>query len=262
MSPLKRGSTYLNSEAGCRLWTRSLLHTCPSTLCPLGLASAGRWTNQLCHWRLWSWKQRRRCCSSHSWHLPIPWAHSSCVLKAAHFIPCCPLLRVLLLVGGHLATYRAINTCENISQCQMGSWCTYTLNSLPLGRGNWGMFFAISQKSQVGQSLRNNWLDDAPSSLSTPYWCSWNCVPQLLPAFKFSVRPFEQVVNSAVASWLFWDSMDCSLPGSSVHGIFQARILELGCHFLLQGIFLIQGLNQHLLHWQDSLPLSHQGSQG
>ena len=30
--------------------------------------------------------------------------------------------------------------------------------------------------------------------------------------------------------------MDCSLPGSSVHGISQARILEwLGCHFLLQG---------------------------
>ena len=25
---------------------------------------------------------------------------------------------------------------------------------------------------------------------------------------------------------LFCDSMDCSLPGSSVHGIFQVRILE------------------------------------
>ena len=24
------------------------------------------------------------------------------------------------------------------------------------------------------------------------------------------------------------DSMDCSLPGSSVHGIFQARVLEWG----------------------------------
>ena len=24
-----------------------------------------------------------------------------------------------------------------------------------------------------------------------------------------------------------WDPMDCNLPGSSVHGIFQARILEL-----------------------------------
>ena len=33
--------------------------------------------------------------------------------------------------------------------------------------------------------------------------------------------------------------MDCSLPGSSVHGILQARILE--CHFLLQGIFPTQG---------------------
>jgi len=32
------------------------------------------------------------------------------------------------------------------------------------------------------------------------------------------------------------DPMDCSLPGSSVHEILQARILE--CHSLLQGIFL------------------------
>ena len=34
-----------------------------------------------------------------------------------------------------------------------------------------------------------------------------------------------------------------------------------GCHFLLQGIFLTQGSNLCLLHWQaDSLPLSHPGS--
>ena len=95
------------------------------------------------------------------------------------------------------------------------------------------------------------------------------------------------------------DPMDCSLPGSSVHGIFQARVLEwvviafsgnntiyleiccvcaqlhshvqlfvtswaeacqaplsvgspgkdtgMGCHSLLQGIFLTQGLNPTLL---------------
>ena len=30
------------------------------------------------------------------------------------------------------------------------------------------------------------------------------------------------------------DPMDCSLPGSSIHGIFQARALEWGCHSLLQ----------------------------
>ena len=30
-----------------------------------------------------------------------------------------------------------------------------------------------------------------------------------------------------------------------------------GCHFLLQGIFMTQGLNPRLLHWQaDSLPLA------
>ena len=37
--------------------------------------------------------------------------------------------------------------------------------------------------------------------------------------------------------------MDCSPPGSFVHGIFQATILELSCRFLLQRIFLTQGSN-------------------
>ena len=41
--------------------------------------------------------------------------------------------------------------------------------------------------------------------------------------------------------------VDCSLPVFSVHGTSQARILE-ECHFLLQRIFPIQGLNPHLLH--------------
>ena len=49
-----------------------------------------------------------------------------------------------------------------------------------------------------------------------------------------------------------------SPPGSPVHGILQARILQWGYHFLLQGIFQPQGSNPHLfclLHWQaDSLP--------
>ena len=53
--------------------------------------------------------------------------------------------------------------------------------------------------------------------------------------------------------------MNCSLPGSSVHGILQARILEWVA--LLQGIFPTQGLSPrllHLLHWQvgSSLPFS------
>ena len=45
---------------------------------------------------------------------------------------------------------------------------------------------------------------------------------------------------------------------------FPGKNTGAGCHFLLQGIFLTQGSNPHLLHtlyWQvDSLPLSHLGS--
>ena len=44
--------------------------------------------------------------------------------------------------------------------------------------------------------------------------------------------------------------MDCSPPGSSVHGILQTRILEwdIPDHVLLQGIFLTRGSNSCLLH--------------
>ena len=44
-----------------------------------------------------------------------------------------------------------------------------------------------------------------------------------------------------------YDPMDCSLPGSSVHEISEARILEWVCRLLLQGIFLTLGSNLYLL---------------
>ena len=48
------------------------------------------------------------------------------------------------------------------------------------------------------------------------------------------------------------DPMDHSLPGSSLCSSLQVRILGLptgvGCHYLLQGIFLTQRLNPCLLH--------------
>ena len=54
------------------------------------------------------------------------------------------------------------------------------------------------------------------------------------------------------------ESFDCSLTRILCSWNFQAGNTEVGCHFPLQGIFLPQGLNLHLLHWQtDSLPLSH-----
>ena len=42
---------------------------------------------------------------------------------------------------------------------------------------------------------------------------------------------------------------------------FLGKHTRVGCHFLLQGIFLTQGDSPYLLHWQvDSLPLSYLGS--
>ena len=57
------------------------------------------------------------------------------------------------------------------------------------------------------------------------------------------------------------DPMDCSPPGSWVHGILQARILEWVAISFLQGIFLAQGSSPGFLHCRQTLYLlSHQGS--
>ena len=58
---------------------------------------------------------------------------------------------------------------------------------------------------------------------------------------------------------ILYDPVDCSPPGSSVHGDSPGKNTEVGCHLLLQGIFPTQGSNPRLLcllHWQEgSLPL-------
>ena len=62
--------------------------------------------------------------------------------------------------------------------------------------------------------------------------------------------------------------MDCSLPGSSVHGMSQGRILGWVSISFSRGFFSTQGLNPCLLHFRQSLvsqadlflQLSHQRS--
>ena len=78
----------------------------------------------------------------------------------------------------------------------------------------------------------------------------------------------QRLINSSC----FLVTKSC-LTLSRPHGLKSARLLSpwefpgknigVGCHFLLQGIILTQGLNLsllNLLHWQaNSLPLNHQG---
>ena len=77
--------------------------------------------------------------------------------------------------------------------------------------------------------------------------------------FYFFFPPWKLKSESEVAQSCLThcDPMDCNLPGSSVHGIFQARVLE---WFLLQRIFPTQGSNPGLLHYRQTVyRLSHQG---
>ena len=55
------------------------------------------------------------------------------------------------------------------------------------------------------------------------------------------------------------DPMDCSLPGSSVHGIFQARVLEWGAIAFSYFLFLLTPINfpYHLLLGWMTFELNH-----
>ena len=69
---------------------------------------------------------------------------------------------------------------------------------------------------------------------------------------------------SCLCIMILCNRMNCSLPGSSVHGFLQARRLEWVAISSSRGIFLTHGSNPQpkmcLLHWQeDSLPLEPPG---
>ena len=71
------------------------------------------------------------------------------------------------------------------------------------------------------------------------------------------------VVKVLVAQWCLTlcDPVDYSPPGSSVHGILQARILEWVAIFFSRGIFPTQGFILGLPHCRQILyQLSYQGS--
>ena len=46
--------------------------------------------------------------------------------------------------------------------------------------------------------------------------------------YRHHGRQYAAAAKSLQSSPTLLDPMDCSLPGSSIHGIFQARVLEWG----------------------------------
>ena len=89
------------------------------------------------------------------------------------------------------------------------------------------------------------------------YSVTWLPPFQVVPIFLDCVC----VCEVAQSRPTLCDPVDCSPPGSSVHGVSPGKNTGVGCHFLLQRIFPTQGLNLGLLHCRQMLyPLSHQGS--
>ena len=93
-------------------------------------------------------------------------------------------------------------------------------------------------------------------------WCIYcflrknQTVNQILMSLRVTVK-----VLVSQLCLILCNPMDCRLPGSSDHGILQARILEWVSPSLLQGIFPTLGLKLGLPHWRKVLyHLSHQGS--
>ena len=118
-------------------------------------------------------------------------------------------------------------------------------------------------------------LDDRLHESKDPIWvhcsaCSTVVVPyvsvRMNEAQSSRVFSFQSSLSVALV-------LSCSAVSDSLwpHGLWPTRLLcpwdfpgkniGMGSHFLFQGIFLTQGLNLCLLHWQmDYLPLNHQGS--
>ena len=108
---------------------------------------------------------------------------------------------------------------------------------------SWETFRQI-KKQQLELSMEQ-WTD---SKLEKEYIKAVYCHPAYLPLCRLELLSRVRLC----------DPMDCSLPGSSLHGIFPGNSTGVG--FLLQGIFRTQVLNPGLLHCRQTLyRLSHQG---
>ena len=74
---------------------------------------------------------------------------------------------------------------------------------------------------------------------------TWNGLssPCMMTAFGHLTLVWKKESEVAQSRPTLCDPMDCSPPGSYVHGDSPGKNIGVGCHFLLQGIFPTQGSN-------------------
>ena len=98
-------------------------------------------------------------------------------------------------------------------------------------------------------------------------WLSLGCVRLCILVYELSIKNLIFSVYLLVVAVVSHSAVSDSLKHHELQSArllcpwnFRGKNTEVGCHFLIQGIFLTQGSNPRLLHWQaDSLLLSHLG---
>ena len=133
-------------------------------------------------------------------------------------------------MGCHFLLRRILSTQESNPHllCVL-HWQTGYLTLSYLGSPNTGTTTAAAKSLQLLSTQLKCPREGQPTRLSRP----WDSPGKntgvgchfLLQSMK--VKSESEVVQSCPT---LCDPMDCSLPGSSVHGIFQARVLEWGAY--------------------------------
>ena len=104
---------------------------------------------------------------------------------------------------------------------------------------------------------------------------AWRATVHTAWSHKVSDTTYLEMIDNAVIvsaghklllvaqSWLtLGNPMDCSPTRLLCPWDSPSKNTGVGCHTVLQGIFLTQGSNWRLLRWRaDSVPLTHWGSQ-
>ena len=148
-------------------------------------------------------------------------------------------------------------------------------------------YYAISEKAMAPHSSQYSCLENPMDEGA--WWAAVHGIAKSQTrlsnftfTFHFHALEKEMANHSSVLAWRIPGTGEpCGLPSMGSHRVghdwsnlataaaagsscpwdFPDKNIGVGCHFLLQGIFLSLGSNPHLLQCQmDSLPLNHLGS--
>ena len=121
------------------------------------------------------------------------------------------------------------------------------------------MVFEAYNTSPLRAKHRAWVIESSSSHTSSKLKSEGHCHLSLYRIQNWVMKALSVCMLGCSVVWTLYNPMDCSLPGSSVHGDSPGKNTGVDCHAPFLGIFLTQGSNPYffcLLHWQvGSLPL-------